>query len=213
MNGTMILASASPRRREILSQAGIRHEVMVSDFNERDLSPETAGSPENYVRQLAAGKARAVFDKCTKDESLQEKLCHCGKTVLTVLGADTVVAHRGKLLNKPADAEDAVRMLLSLQGDVHEVYTGVALCFQYPDRKIEYCDFAVCTKVGFYAMTEAEIREYLECGEYADKAGAYAIQGRFAPNIKEIHGDYLNVVGLPVSAVVQECKKRGIRFF
>lgn len=115
----------------------------------------------------------------------------------------------GEILNKPMDIADARRMLLRLQGDVHAVYTGVALCHKGKrlDDLPDFVNFAVRTEVVFYPMEEAEIEQYLACGEYADKAGAYAIQGRMAAYIREINGDYYNVVGLPLSAIVQELKK------
>lgn len=221
----MILASASPRRREILTQAGIAHEVCVSEFNEREITPESAGTPEEYVRRLAEGKAYEVFTRYLKrlegkeafytgqgHEAADREAFDRNAAVTVVLGADTVVAYQGQILNKPVDEADAFRMLTALQGNTHEVYSGVSLCFRYPDGRCEQISFAVCTQVVLCEMTEQEIRDYLLCGEYADKAGAYAIQGRFAANIKEIHGDYYNVVGLPLSAVVEECRKRGICF-
>ena len=199
----LILASASPRRREILAQAGISFRVQVADFDENKVREELAAGvrqgvedaedfPARYVKALARGKAQAVIQENAQEEGI------------VVLGADTVVVHRGEILNKPADREDAKRMLMRLQGDAHAVYTGVALC----QGQACVCDnFAVRTEVIFYPMDEAEIEEYLACGEYADKAGAYAIQGKMAAYIREIHGDYYNVVGLPLSAVVQALKQ------
>ena len=107
------------------------------------------------------------------------------------------------------DLADARGMLLRLQGDVHTVYTGVALCYRREDsdNSLIFSNFAVRTEVVFYPMNQEEIEEYLNCGEYMDKAGAYAIQGKMAAYIKEIHGDYYNVVGLPLSAIVQELKR------
>lgn len=230
MYDRLILASASPRRREILTQAGIPFEVQVADFDENEVREElekanaqagildesTASEdyPARYVKALALGKAQAVAAQITDD----------AKTV--VLGADTVVVHRGEILNKPADKEDARRMLAKLQGSTHAVYTGVALCRSTAktdagesalcgnvsepdtaDKGAVLANFAVRTEVVFYPMSDAEIEAYLACGEYADKAGAYAIQGKMAAYIREIHGDYYNVVGLPLSAVVQALKK------
>ncbi|MDE7326388.1 MAG: Maf family protein [Lachnospiraceae bacterium] len=204
----LILASASPRRREILEQAGIPFVVQVADFDEESVRKELGmdsfgieGRNEEdytaYVKALALGKAQAVFrENADVDGTL-------------VLGADTVVVHRGEILNKPVDLEDARRMLLRLQGDIHAVYTGVALCHGagQPDNLPAFVNFAVRTEVVFYPMDKAEVEEYLACGEYMDKAGAYAIQGRMAAYIREIHGDYYNVVGLPLSSIVQELKK------
>ncbi len=233
MYNQLILASASPRRREILEQAGIPFRVQVSDFDENKVREELAAFgqqkadarqeaekqqdmcvhqkscgqnpqgeddfPARYVKALALGKARAVMQE------------HADEEGLVVLGADTVVVHGGEILNKPVDREDAKRMLMRLQDNVHTVYTGVALCRREGEEAAEpggvFPNFAVRTEVVFYPMDEAEIEGYLACGEYVDKAGAYAIQGKMAAYIREIHGDYYNVVGLPLSAVVQALKK------
>lgn len=222
MEQRLILASASPRRREILAQAGISFTVQVADFDEEGVrealeeeeeavaegkvlaqgtsvqsGAKSEDYPARYVKALALGKARAVFRE------------HADEPRIVVLGADTVVAHRGEILNKPVDRSDARRMLMRLQGDVHTVYTGVALCFGGRGRKgcPAFENFAVRTEVVFYPMDEGAIEDYLACGEYADKAGAYAIQGRMAAYIREIHGDYYNVVGLPLSAVVHTLGK------
>ncbi|MDE7298791.1 MAG: Maf family protein [Lachnospiraceae bacterium] len=199
----LVLASASPRRREILSQAGLEYIVRPSDFDERSIGAGAA--PEEYVRALSRGKAAEVYRKMAGEPGASDG---SAPSVL-VLGADTVVAHRGRLLNKPRDRADAAEMLGRLQGDSHEVYTGVALCRRGEDGREELRSLAVKTEVYFYPMTREEIERYLDCGEYADKAGAYAIQGRFAAYIREIRGDYYNVVGLPISAVVQELKALG----
>lgn len=202
----LILASASPRRREILAQAGIPFTVQVADFDEEKIREELVQNSkkienidfsEHYVKALALGKARAV---------LAENADTFG---IVVLGADTVVVHRGEILNKPVDIADARGMLSRLQGDVHAVYTGVALCYRREDsdNSLIFSNFAVRTEVVFYPMNREEIEEYLSCGEYMDKAGAYAIQGKMAAYIKEIHGDYYNVVGLPLSTIVQELKR------
>jgi septum formation protein len=202
----LILASASPRRREILAQAGIPFTVQVANFDEEKIRKELAQNnkkienidfSEHYVKALALGKASAVLAE------------NVDIFRIVVLGADTVVVHRGEILNKPVDLADARGMLLRLQGDVHTVYTGVALCYRREDsdNSLIFSNFAVRTEVVFYPMNQEEIEEYLNCGEYMDKAGAYAIQGKMAAYIKEIHGDYYNVVGLPLSAIVQELKR------
>lgn len=202
----LILASASPRRREILAQAGIPFTVQVANFDEEKIRKELAQNnkkienidfSEHYVKALALGKASAVLAE------------NVDIFRIVVLGADTVVVHRGEILNKPVDLADARGMILRLQGDVHTVYTGVALCYRREDsdNSLIFSNFAVRTEVVFYPMNQEEIEEYLNCGEYMDKAGAYAIQGKMAAYIKEIHGDYYNVVGLPLSAIVQELKR------
>ena len=190
MGYRLILASASPRRREILSQAGIAYNVIPSEFNEREIMEK---EPENYVKKLA-------FENRENDFRLES---------LVVLGADTVVAHCGNILNKPSDRKDAAEMLKKLQGSMHEVYTGVALLYKNVDGEENIKNFAVKTQVCFYPMTTQEIENYLDCEEYA----AYEIQGKMAAYIREINGDYYNVVGLPLSAVVQELKQLKIELY
>ena len=147
----LILASASPRRREILAQAGIPFTVQVAKIENIDFS-------EHYVKALALGKASAVLAE------------NVDIFRIVVLGADTVVVHRGEILNKPVDLADARGMLLRLQGDVHTVYTGVALCYRREDsdNSLIFSNFAVRTEVVFYPMNQEEIEEYLNCGEYMD---------------------------------------------
>lgn len=172
----IILASASPRRAELLRNAGIEFEVRVSNVPEIHVPGETA---EAYVRRLAQAKAEAV--------------AQAGRIVL---GADTTVCVDGSLLEKPADAEDAVRMLLRLSGRWHEVKTGICLI-----RDGETVSDCATTRVRFLEMSEEEIRGYAASGEPLDKAGAYGIQGLASKWIESIEGCYFNVVGLPVSLV------------
>ena len=186
----LILASASPRRREIMEQVGLRFDIMISDTEERYTSTE----PQEIVKELALQKAEAIVEKTKKKRT-------------TILGADTIVAHNGKILGKPKTEEEAYHMLKELQGDQHEVYTGIAIIrFDACGRK-KVISEAVETKVYVHEMCDAEIYKYLETKEYTDKAGAYAIQGRFAPFIEKIDGDYYNVVGLPIAHVYQTIKK------
>ena len=187
----IILASASPRRRELLSQAGIPFLVKPSQAEEHI----TATDPGEAVEELSLLKCRDIYMK-TKGDVL-------------VLGADTVVAAEGEILGKPSGKEEAVQMLRMLQGKEHQVYTGVTL-MEREGKTERVHTFYEKTQVCFYTMTEEEIRAYVETGESMDKAGAYGIQGRFAIFIKEIHGDYNNVVGLPLARLYQECKKLGI---
>lgn len=190
MKKRIILASASPRRKEIMEQAGYTFEIMVSNREERFESTK----PDDVVRELAVMKAEDVADQCEKKN-------------IVIIGADTVVAHRGKILGKPTDEEAAFAMIRGMQGDVHNVYTGVAiLAFDSEGNKTSV-NAAVGTKVYVDAMTDVEIRSYLATGEYKDKAGGYAIQGKFAPYIEKIEGDYYNVVGLPISWIRKELKK------
>lgn len=194
MNKKIILASSSPRRRELLSQIGMDFEVQVSDASESAVSHE----PSELVKALSELKASAVFDQLSKEEK-EESL---------VIGADTVVSLSGSIMGKPKDRQDAVNMLLGLQGRVHQVYTGVTFIFQADRREAPMkVSFFEKTDVSVYPMSQEEILSYVATGEPMDKAGAYAIQGKFAAYIKEINGDYNNVVGLPIGRLYQEMKK------
>ena len=227
MNKKIILASASPRRRELLSQIGLDFEVVVSETEEKITSTE----PAKVVEELSAQKAEAVWEKLfsmmasqgsvTDAERLEEGSGvsrtdessegfdpeqTSGETTITdnvVLGADTVVACDGKILGKPADTEAAAAMLTMLQGRGHEVYTGVTILYEENGER-KTLTFHEKTTVHFYPMTDAQIREYVATGDPMDKAGAYGIQGLCARYISGIVGDYNNVVGLPVGRVYQE---------
>ena len=196
---TIILGSASPRRRELLAQIGAEFEVRVSNKEEVYHS----NVPEEIVKELALMKAENVAE-----ELAEENPAGAVKSTV-VIGADTIVVQDGKILGKPADEEDAFRMLKSLQGRAHEVFTGVAvLCCK--EGKIQTVrSHAVKTEVYVHEMTEDEIRGYIATGEPSDKAGSYGIQGAFAKYIDRIDGDYYNVVGLPVSFVYQTLKEIG----
>lgn len=185
----IILASASPRRREIMEQAGLEFEIMVSHKEEVYTSTE----PAEIVKELALLKA----------EDIAEQVEH--KNV-TIIGADTVVAHGGKILGKPKDDDDAFAMIDGIQGESHHVYTGVAIISYDKNGKKTVVNDAVGTKVYVHSMSRDEILAYLATGEHRDKAGSYAIQGRFAPYIEKIEGDYYNVVGLPISYIYQTLK-------
>ncbi|MBK6428678.1 MAG: septum formation inhibitor Maf [Blastocatellia bacterium] len=172
-----ILASASPRRTEILTTLGLDFDVRVPDVDERQLPGE---SPQQYVMRAAVAKVRAVVN---------------GYRAGVVIGADTVVVIDGQPLGKPGDAADAKRMLRALGGRWHAVMTGVAV------QRIETGDEAVDfekTLVRFRDLADEEIEAYIATGEPVDKAGAYAIQGRGMLFVTEIAGNYQNVVGLPV---------------
>jgi septum formation protein len=181
----IVLASQSPRRQEILAQAGFRFTVRVSGIEETRRANE---APEAYVQRLAREKAAASVNSA--DEF--------------VLGADTVVLVDGTLLEKPRDAAEAARMLTLLAGREHEVLTGVCLIHAgQPDCAVER------TAVRFAPMSDAEIQAYAASGEPLDKAGAYAIQGLASRHITGIQGCYFNVVGLPVARVYQMLKAAG----
>jgi septum formation protein len=174
----LVLASASPRRAELLRAAGIAFTVDAPDVDERSLPDE---SPEQYVRRLAIGKAEAVAAR------------HPGALVL---GADTTVVVDGEMLGKPSDAADAAGMLRRLAGRAHHVLTGVALA-RDGDIRAE----VATTTVWFARMTEDDIAAYVASGEPMDKAGAYGIQGAASRYVQRIDGPHDNVVGLPVDVV------------
>lgn len=190
----IILASASPRRKELLRQVGIRYKVMPSAIEEKI----TRTQPEEVVQELSYQKA---VDVCGSLEAQ-------GEDDFTVIGADTVVSFMNHIMGKPKDTEDARRMLDSLQGNVHQVYTGVTICFKQKGLPSMFHTFYERTDVSMYPMTQEEIETYAATGEPMDKAGAYAIQGKCAAYIESICGDYNNVVGLPVGRLYQELKKR-----
>ena len=183
---TIILASASPRRKDLLEQIGLRPEIEPSHVIELISSTK----PDLVVMELSEQKAADIAKQ------------HRGRPVV-VIGADTVVAVDDQILGKPVDEADAVRMISLIQGRIHQVYTGVTLvdCEKGTKRT-----FTEQTDVSVYPMTDAEIHAYASTGEPLDKAGAYGIQGFFAAYIKAVHGDYSNVVGLPVGRVYQELK-------
>ena len=194
----VILGSASPRRREILTQAGIEYEVVVSDCEE----VITKTLPEEIVSELSEAKAEDVWNKVTGDRA-----AGCGEEEeLLVIGADTIVAYGDEVYGKPADRDDAIRMLRNLSGQVHQVYTGVTVITK--NRRLT---FAACTDVSVYDIDDTDIEEYVDSGEPMDKAGAYAIQGGFAKYIKEIRGEYNNVVGFPIARTLHELKMAHIK--
>ncbi len=190
----IILASASPRRKELLSQIGIKFEIMVSDAEEIT----EASEPSQVVMDLSKLKATDIFEKLTEEE----------KRCSLVIGADTVVSLEGQIMGKPGNAENAVKMLTSLQGKTHQVYTGVTLVYMKDkEEKTREVSFFEKTDVTMYSMTKKEIADYVATGEPMDKAGAYAIQGKCAVYVKGINGDYSNVVGLPIARLCHEIKK------
>ena len=213
-NVRLVLASASPRRRELLSQIGLEFTVMPSTKEENTKTTE-AGA---LVQELSRQKAVDIWEQLSGDqgqnpdtdqeqiseETQEPNLNEKRQPELLVIGADTVVCCEGKILGKPHSREAAAEMLTVLQGRSHEVYTGVTLYSQS-----ETVTFFECTQVEFYPMTEVEISEYIDSKEPMDKAGAYGIQGLGARFVKGIRGDYNNVVGLPVGRLYQELKSHG----
>ena len=191
-NATVILASASPRRTELLKQAGIAHIIMPATCDEQT----SATQPEQYVMELAERKAADVLACYVKD--------HPGESVI-VIGSDTAVSVDGKILGKPKTEEEAFEMLSSLQNHTHQVYTGVAVLKKIDGKETKKV-FCEQSDVEVYPMTKEEILSYTRTGDCMDMAGAYGIQGHFAIYIKGIHGDYNNIVGLPIARLYQELK-------
>ena len=183
----IILASASPRRKELLAQLGLDFEIQVSDVEE--VITETA--PNRVVEELSMQKAEDVFRRTEGD--------------VMVIGADTVVVMEGTILGKPGDEEHAFEMLKKLQAKEHCVYTGVTLYVRKGENVFRNT-FSECTVVKFYPMTDGEIKWYVDTKEPMDKAGAYGIQGWGARFVEKISGDYNNVVGLPIARLYQEIK-------
>lgn len=179
----IILASASPRRRELLALADIKYTVIPSECEE--ILPENI-TPSQAVELLAQQKADDVLKRHPD---------------CMIIAADTVVALGNTILGKPKDDEDAFNMLMSLSGKIHTVYTGV--CIKTADKEEL---FNVATDVEFYELTEKEIHDYIVTKEPCDKAGAYGIQGKGSLLVKGIHGDYFNVVGLPLAETVKRLK-------
>jgi len=193
----IVLASASPRRQELLRNAGIAFTVQPADINEAPLAGE---SPRDCAERLAREKALAVFRARPLDY---------------VLGADTIVVVDGAILGKPRDADDAVRMLRLLSGRTHAVITGVCVVNPVASGqrsvagKTDLLTASETTSVTFFELSADEIRDYVATGEPMDKAGGYAIQGMASRWIPRIEGDYSNVVGLPVALVYRMLRTRG----
>lgn len=190
----IVLASGSPRRKELLAKTGLKFSVVVSGGEEK---AETS-DPAETVEKLSLDKASAVAD-----------LLQAEKEPQLIIGADTVVACDGEILGKPSDREDAFRMLWKLQGQTHQVYTGVTLLLK-KKHTWQAHTFSEKTDVQFYPVSREELLAYIETGEPMDKAGSYGIQGGFGIYVKGICGDYNNVVGFPVGRLVYELKKLGI---
>jgi septum formation protein len=185
----LVLASASPRRRELLTQAGYTFTVHPADIPEDPLPNE---DPVAYVTRLAREKAEAVFREITKAPASDQR----ASAALQVLAADTTVTLDKQILGKPSNPADAARMLRLLSGRTHRVITGIALISATSTQVA-----AETTAVTFLPLTGDAIAAYIATGEPMDKAGAYAIQGRAARWIPRIEGDYFNVVGLPIALV------------
>lgn len=197
-NTKVVLASASPRRRELLAKLGIEFEIITSDIEENT----TQTKPDEIVKELSHMKASDVLDKIIENrDDIKEKY-------VVVIGADTVVSKDELIMGKPKSHDDAFQMIKLIQGSTHQVYTGVSiLSYNLKTKKLYSKSFAECTDVTVFSMTDEEIKEYLSVGDYADKAGAYGIQGAFGLFVEKINGDYNNVVGLPMARLYQELKE------
>lgn len=185
----LVLASASPRRKEILEMVGLSFEVVPSTYHE-PLHSQHLTAPEVFTQELACEKGKEVFHRIGKNK--------------LVLAADTVGIIENEVLEKPKDRADAKRMLQLLSGRDHRVLTALAL---YSPGRQEPMLSTVETKVFFGHLDEQAIEKYLDGGEYADKAAAYAIQGKASVFVEKIEGDYFNVVGLPIATVWKMLKR------
>ena len=189
----ILLASSSPRRREILEMLGLNFKVIPSSADE---TVPKGLSPAQTVEYLSGIKAEAVFKK------------HLAEAV-TVIGSDTVVIADGVIYGKPTDRDDAFRMLRALSGKTHQVMTGVTILRSDGNGECIKKSFTSTTDVWFYDLTDEEIRDYIDSGEPMDKAGAYGIQGQGVFFVEKIDGDYNTVVGFPLAAVGRVLSDRG----
>ena len=203
----IILASQSPRRKELLEQIGMEFEICPAKGEEII----TKSVPEEVVMELSKQKAEEVAAMVSS--YTQEHKDITTPSDILVIGADTVVAYDGKILGKPVDEADAKRMLSMLSGNTHSVFTGVTLVLIDKSGRAGELVFFEKTDVKMHAMSEQEIERYIATGEPMDKAGSYGIQGKCAIYIEKIDGDYNNVVGLPITRIYQELKKIGIDIY
>lgn len=196
----VILGSASPRRRELLSQIKLDFCVVTSDCEEKI----TKTVPAEVVQELSLLKAEDVYAKVKESGAEHEEVL--------VIGADTIVAFKDNILGKPSSKENAISMLNLLQGNTHQVYTSVSFVWE-ENSAVRKHTFYECTDVEVLPMTEEEIAYYVSLDTCMDKAGAYGIQNEFACFVKGIRGDYNNVVGLPAGRVYQELKQLSLLKF
>ncbi len=188
----IILASKSPRRRELMNLGRFDYEILISDEEEK--IDETL-SIEEQSKKLALDKAKIIFDNTQGDRA--------------IIGADTIVVNNNEIYGKPKDRQDAIRMLKNLQGKTHRVYTSIAVLIESNGEYKEYNELHE-TKITVKSMSDYEISRYITDTNPYDKAGAYAIQGEFALFIEKIEGSYTNVVGLPIERVYEILKENGI---
>jgi septum formation protein len=193
-NQKVILASGSPRRKELLTWAGVRFEIMVSDVDETPLKKET---PAAMVKRLSHEKALAVG----------QKIMASGETAVIIAADTTVVSPQGKILGKPVDEKDALKMISAIQGKTHTVLTGYSLAKVSKGKVVKTVSRVVKTLVTMRKLSKVDQEFYLSKGESMDKAGAYAAQGYGMVLIEKINGSYTNVVGLPMKEVLEDLHK------
>lgn len=203
----IVLASGSPRRKELLEQVGLEFEICPAK-GEEIISKSI---PHEVVVELSEQKAKEVAAAVVAYDEAHADITT--PTDIMVIGADTVVAFEDKILGKPKDEEDAKDMLRMLSDRTHSVYTGVTIVFISKEGKTGIHSFYEKTDVSFYPLSDLEIQRYIESGDPLDKAGAYGIQGEFAKHIKGIQGEYNNVVGLPIARLYQELLRLGIDWY
>ena len=185
----VILASKSPRRKELMDLLGIEYEIIVSEADE---TTEEGLTLEEQSKRLGFIKAKAVFDQTSGDR--------------IVIGSDTLVVKDGKLFGKPKDKEDAINMIKAIKNDKHQVITSIAILVQKDGEYKEYLDCDI-TDVYVADMTDKEIESWIDTGKAYDKAGAYAIQLEFSKHIERINGNYDSVIGLPINKVYKILKE------
>lgn len=203
----IILASQSPRRKELLEQIGLEFEICPAKGEE--IITKTV--PEEVVMELSKQKAEEIAAMISSYSENHREITT--PSDILVIGADTVVAYDGKILGKPKDEADAKAMLTMLSGNTHSVFTGVTLVLIDKSGRAGELVFFEKTDVKMHEMSELEIDRYIATGEPLDKAGSYGIQGKCAIYIEKIDGDYNNVVGLPITRIYQELKRIGIDIY
>lgn len=207
----LILASQSPRRREILDMMGLagRYTVNPSPLDEESLQKELAKTvitPQDYSRTLAESKALALAEHILKEDTLVDENSMTAHSTF-ILGSDTIVDYSGSILEKPKSESDAIGMLRTLSGAYHEVHTGVALyCLKSGSIEL-VCSFTDTAKVKFAELGESDIQAYVNTGEPMDKAGSYGIQGMGGQFVERMEGDFFTVMGLPMHRVSRELAK------
>ena len=207
MSYKLVLASGSPRRKMLLEQMiGLEFDIWPSNKEE----VTTKEIPSDICMELSRIKALDTAASIKMYNDTHPEVVTPGD--ILVIGADTIVAYGNEVLGKPMNEDDARRMLSMLSGKEHHVYTGVTLVFMASDGRVGEYSFYESTGVTFYDLSDAEIEKYIKTGEPLDKAGSYGIQGAFAANVKEIHGDYYNVVGLPLGKLIHELKNLGVDY-